>query len=140
MAKKTEVPIQPKILLLDDDYISNELNKLVFSMLGIQEIDVMTSGQEALHYLEECSHNNEFPALMFVDINLSGMNGFSFVKEYEENYMNYSPETRIIILSNSIMEEDRSESLEFKSVLDFMSKPLTKIKLKEVFQRVNVEI
>ena len=130
----------PRILILDDDHISNELNKLVLNMLGVTNIDIMTSGQEALQYLEECRHNNLFPSLMFVDINLPGMSGFDFVKEYESHYMFHSPGTKIIILTNSIMDEDRDKSVSFDSVLDFMSKPLNKKKIQEIFLKVNSEI
>jgi CheY-like chemotaxis protein len=129
----------PKIFILDDDYISNELNRFIFRFIGINDVDIRMTVSEALHYLQQCNENNAYPDLLFVDLNLPGMNGFKFITEYEKNFMKFNPGQRIIILTNSISDEDRHKAMEYVSVLDFLSKPLRKNKLKEILQKVNVD-
>jgi CheY-like chemotaxis protein len=130
----------PKIFILDDDPISNELNKIIFSMMGLKEITIKTTGTDAIQYLEQCNADKDFPDAMFIDLNLPGMNGFEFIEEYEKRYMKYNPGPRIIMLTNSILEDDRIRAMQFGSVLDFMSKPLNKNKIREILQKVNVTI
>ena len=129
----------PKIFILDDDRISNELNKLVFKLMGITDIDIRTTGHDALLYFEDCIKENEFPDLMFIDLNLPGMSGFDFIEKYETLYKSYMPGRRIIMLTNSILEEDRDTAIKFDSVLDFLSKPLSRKILMEIFQKADVD-
>lgn len=129
----------PAIFILDDDNISNELNKILFRLSGITGVEIRTSGREAIEYLQQCKENSAFPDILFVDLHLSGMNGFEFIRDYERNFMRYNPGHRIIILTNSILEEDRKKAMEFDSVLDFFSKPLNKNKIREILARLNVE-
>jgi len=126
----------PKIFILDDDSISNELNRLVFRFMGINDVEIRMNVNEALHYLQQCTENNACPDLLFVDLNLPGMSGFEFIAEYEKKFMKFNPGQRIVILSNSISDEDRQKATEHVSVLDFLSKPLNKNKLKEIFLKV----
>lgn len=128
----------PKIFILDDDPISNELNKLVFSMMDLKNVVIKTTGTEAIEYLEQCMEGCDFPDVMFIDLNLPGMNGFEFIREYEKKFMNSNPGPRIVMLTNSILEDDRNMAIQYDSVLDFMSKPLNKNKIRNVFQKVNV--
>lgn len=125
-----------KIFILDDDETNNELEIMIMQSIGISNIDVRTSGKEALRYLDDCKEKNNFPAIMFVDLNMPGMHGFSFIKLYEENYRNFSPHTRIIMLSNSILENEKKEALKHESVLDFWSKPLKAGKLQEAIAKI----
>lgn len=130
----------PKIFILDDDPISNELNKIVFSMMGLKDLVIKTTGPDAIEYLEQCTADCDFPGVLFVDLNLPGMNGFEFIREYEKRFMNDNPGPRIVMLTNSILEDDRNMAMQYGSVLDFMSKPLNKNKIRDIFQRVNVTL
>lgn len=127
-----------KIFILDDDQIHNDLNEILLNSMDITDIDVRTTGKEAMTYLEECSRSDIFPLLMFVDLNLTGMNGFEFIEHFEKNYRVKCPYVRIVMLTNSILDDDRTRALEYDSVLDFLSKPLSVKKMKELLVRVNV--
>lgn len=129
-----------KIFILDDDQIHNDLNEIMLNSMGISDIDIRTTGKEAMFYLEECSRSNNFPSLMFVDLNLPGMNGFDFIEHFEKHFKNKCSCVRIVMLTNSILEEDRTRALQYDSVLDFLSKPLTTGKMKELLERVRVNV
>jgi len=126
-----------KIFVLDDDEMQNILNKLLFKTIGITDVDYRTTGKEALEYLEVCKNNSMFPDLMFVDLNLTGMGGIEFVRQYELQYRKYSSHLSIIILSNSAYEEHQEAVLKYESVIKFWSKPLNKNKLTEILQLSN---
>jgi CheY-like chemotaxis protein len=127
-----------KIFILDDDEISNELSRIILNSLEENDIDTRASGKEAMEYLEECREEGEFPDLIFVDLNLPGMNGFDFINIYEKKYMPLNPGSRIIMLTNSVVEEDRDEAMKYDSVLDFWSKPLSIPKMKDLLRTIRI--
>lgn len=127
-----------KIFILDDDEISNELTNIILNMSGIHDVDFRYSGREAIKYLDENQEKNTFPDLIFVDINLPGMNGFDFIENYEKTYMNMNPATKIIMLTNSVSEEEKFRALTYESVIEFWSKPLNINILKEVLARFSI--
>lgn len=125
-----------KVFILDDDDLHNELNTLMMKTIGISDIIIRTSGKEALQYLDECKAKKQFPSLMLIDLNMPGMNGLSFIKHYEEKYRQYSPGTYIIMLTNSILDSDKDEAMKYKSVLYFLNKPLTTVRLTEIIRKI----
>jgi CheY-like chemotaxis protein len=126
-----------KVFILDDDELHNELNRIVMNTVGINDIDIMTSGKDALQYLEDCKNNNSFPNLMFIDLNMPGMNGLAFIKLFEEKYKQFSPGSRIVMLTNSILDSDKDKAMKHKSVLYFLNKPLTIGKLTEIMEKID---
>jgi hypothetical protein len=54
------------------------------------------------------------------------MNGFEFLKKYEQVFWPQHPDTIITILSSSRADEDIEKSNEFSSLYGFISKPLNR--------------
>jgi len=123
-----------KILLLDDDELNNELVVMLMNLEGLQDIDIRTSGEAGLEYLDQCKQSGKFPDLIFVDLNMPGIKGLTFVDQYEKNYRKASPAARIIILTNSVLRTEKEEALRFESVMDVWNKPVTKEKLKKILE------
>jgi response regulator of citrate/malate metabolism len=59
--------------------------------------------------------------LIFLDINFPGKSGWDFMESYQE----FQIQSKVIMLSSSIVPGDHSKALAYKSVLQYMSKPLT---------------
>jgi len=72
------------ILLIDEDEASNFLNERLLKRIGTtQQVEIKTSGSDALQYLKEvCETSPNCPDLIFLDLNMPGMNGFGFLQEY----------------------------------------------------------
>lgn len=121
-----------KVFILDDDEVHNDLSVMMLQVMGITDVECRTSGRAALSYLQECKNMKVFPDIMLIDLNLPVMNGFTFIKRYEAEFMAYNPDCRIIVLSNSVMDEERFEALKFESISDFWSKPLTRNKIQKL--------
>jgi CheY-like chemotaxis protein len=123
-----------KIFIVDDDELHNDLSLMTLQIMGITDVECRTSGRDALAYLAECRQHSRFPDIMFVDLYMPGMSGLSFIKRYESEYMKDNPDCRVIMLSNSILEEEKNEALRYKSISDFWSKPLNKSRLQSLIQ------
>lgn len=128
-----------KVLLLDDDELANELVVFILELAGITDYNIYTSGEEALGHLTNCRDENNIPDVIFVDINMPGMNGFEFIKHYEKEHMRYSPETRVIMLTNSVLAKEKMQAGQHESVYGFWNKPLTQVQLKELIDSIKAE-
>lgn len=128
-----------KIFILDDDEISNELSKIILNLSGMLDIDIRTTVFEAISYLSERARENAFPDILFVDLDLPGMDGFAFIEYYEKHYKKKFPDARIVMLTNSVIEEDRIRALKYESVSDFWTKPLTVNNLNDIIRSRDVK-
>ncbi len=128
-----------KILLLDDDELANELVVFILKLAGVKNYDICTSGQDGLKYLDKCKAENDFPDIMFVDVNMPGMNGFEFIELYEKDYRSYSPDARVIMLTNSVLAKEKKHAVGFESVYDFWNKPLTQQRLIKLIETVKAD-
>lgn len=128
-----------KVLLLDDDELANELVVFILELAGITDYNIFTTGEDALAWLNNCRKENNFPDIIFVDINMPGMDGFQFIKHYEKNYMRFSPETRVILLTNSVLANEKMQAAQLESVYGFWNKPLTQARLKKLIHSIKAE-
>lgn len=125
-----------RILVIDDEPSLNFLNVLLLKSIGMTDIEEKLSGTAGIEYLKECDKNNTFPELIFVDLNMTGMDGFMFLRQYEDNFLKYNDKARIIVLTNSILDREKDEAMKYPAVIDFWSKPLTKYKLQELLDKI----
>lgn len=128
-----------KVFLLDDDELANELVVYILEFAGISDYNIYTSGDDALIYLENCKQTNNFPDVMFVDINMPGMDGFEFVTLYEKHYRSYSMNTRVIMLTNSVLANEKKMAADHESISGFWNKPLTTEKLTRLIESIKTE-
>lgn len=114
------------VLLIDDSESDNFYHARKIKKMGITDnIHICYSGQEALVYLKsQLDGLHPQPTLIFLDINMPGMNGWEFLEEYEKLELSQQGEVVLTMLSNSIDERDRLRAQGFKSVHGFYSKPL----------------
>ncbi len=120
------------ILLVDDDEATNEFNTIIIEDVGItQNIKVVIDGQEALDYLQrkgKFSDNDEdecpIPDIIFLDINMPGMNGFEFLEAIENSSDIKLDNTKIFMLTTSIFDRDIERVKQHPEVLEFLNKPL----------------
>ncbi|MFZ6008978.1 MAG: response regulator, partial [Bacteroidota bacterium] len=92
-----------------------------------------TTGTEALKYLKSMNANGDpLPALIFLDINMPGMNGWEFIEEYEKLDKGSLGRVIIIMLTTSENPDDKMKSMKLSVVSDFRTKPLTKETLEEI--------
>ena len=116
------------VLLVDDDDITNTINRRIIKKFNIAlSIVVAKSGEEALKYILE----NDAPDLILLDINMPIMNGSEFLEAYLKNFKD-SYKIRIIVLSSSVNLDDRFMAASYG--VPFLNKPLSGERLLEVIK------
>lgn len=121
------------IMLVDDDYTANYLHQeLLMEMSVSHDIIVASNGFEALDKLHDlCRDNFEFPDVIFLDINMPGMNGFEFLEKFNEMYKERGCSAIVIMLTSSLNPADVKKALELE-VKDYLSKPLEEEGVKKI--------
>lgn len=127
------------ILLVDDNPADNEFHKIIINESQVcDNIKVVTSGTKALEYIIKSGDDGpDFPKpdLIFLDINMPGMNGFEFLDEYHELDAKLKSKIVIIMLSTSLNPDDADKAGKIKEVTEFMNKPLMVDTLKKTIER-----
>jgi CheY-like chemotaxis protein len=129
------------ILLIDDNPADNEFHKIKIMKAGVcNHIQIVTNGQKALEYIikaGEPKQSESFPKpdLIFLDINMPGMNGFEFLEAYNKLDTKLKSKVVIIMLSTSLNPDDRERAIANKEVTDFQNKPLTVQLLHETIEK-----
>lgn len=120
-----------RLLLIDDDSDTIMLYKAIAANMGYSEfLDTAMSGSEALQILQDC---DEFPKALIVDINMDEMSGFDLVAHFEDRFYDQHPNTAVVVFSSSVRSSDKAKALQFKSVKEFVAKPLSQNKLRALF-------
>lgn len=120
------------ILIVDDDRICNFLTVNALKKVGINlNIDVALNGLEALKKLNEsCS----LPDLILLDINMPIMDGIDFLKHYKSN--GFEGKAKIVIYTSSVREIDKDKTLKYNDVFDFINKPISPEKLRNLIRGI----
>lgn len=118
-----------KILLVEDDTITNFINTNKLNSLGLKDVDTVENGALAVDYLK-----NTCADLIFLDLNMPVMDGFEFLKYKKEN--NICPNSPVIILTSSIRASDKEKVNEFDNIIDYLEKPLSYDKIKQILLKI----
>ncbi|RDV15688.1 response regulator [Pontibacter diazotrophicus] len=124
------------ILLIDDDETTNYLNHRLLSRMEVApDIRVVTDGDEALNYLKKAfAGEAEYarPDLIFVDIKMSGMDGFEFLEEYQKIPAEQKENIVMLMLTSSASFYDLEKLKQFPDVRKHYSKPLAEADVREI--------
>jgi CheY-like chemotaxis protein len=118
------------ILLIDDNPADNEFHTIKIKKAQVcNHIKIAIDGPKALDYLiksgqEEQSETFPKPDLIFLDINMPGMNGFEFLEEYKKLDDKLKSKAVIVMLSTSLNPDDQKKAAENTDVKEFQNKPL----------------
>ena len=120
-------------LLIDDDNLANALSaKLIEKIFVNANISVVTKSDATIKILKEDKY--AAPDLIFLDINLGNENGWELLESINDIYREKNDKElpKVIILTNSIFEEDRLRTKRYKNIIKYISKPLSITELIEI--------
>ena len=129
------------VLLIDDDDTTNFLNKRLLEEMGVaKEIIVSNNGKEAIEYLTEACVDNadtdkKCPNLIFLDIKMPVMDGFSFLDEYQRRNLDTKNHVIIMMLTSSASFYDLERLKNYSRVKKHYSKTLTRHDVQEVLDQ-----
>jgi CheY-like chemotaxis protein len=125
------------VMLVDDNpndnfFHTREIKKHDPSTIVI----TMENGPAALEYLK-ANHSPGYllPDIIFLDINMPGMNGWEFLVEYHKLEKALHSGMIIVMLTTSEGMEEAERAIAWKLITDFCTKPLTKEKIGEIISR-----
>ena len=114
-------------LLIDDDDVVNILNTIMVRQTGrVESILAIQSAEKALEALSAFQREDKWPSLIFVDINMPGMDGWEFIEQFRESFSAYKQKCVICLLSSSLDPRDKQKAEQSDMVDYYASKPLTK--------------
>ena len=113
-----------RILLADDDEDDCDFFREALGETTIKaDLSMVHDGVQLMNYLENNDLKN-FPDVIFLDLNMPGMDGWDFLEEYQGLPTEFLQKCKLYILSSSIDPSDKSKSLSYECVADFITKPL----------------
>jgi len=125
------------ILLVDDDEINNFISiKLIKKAVDNADIKACLNGRFAIDELSEMQKEDpsRLPDFILLDINMPIMNGWEFLDEYKRLHIDPLGKSKIYIISSSVFSNDISKARSYPLVRNFVSKPLSVEKIKEMLE------
>jgi response regulator RpfG family c-di-GMP phosphodiesterase len=118
-----------RVLMIDDDRISNFINLKLMNKVGFREIFVAENGEQAIELLKK---DTNVPELIFLDINMPVMDGFGFLEDYNHLKITNREKVKICVLTSSTHPDDVQKMKEL-GIKHYISKPLSEEKIRECF-------
>lgn len=112
-------------IVIDDDPVNNFLSKVIIGkVLPDAIIYEFTKPIEALNFIESGADVHDFITL-FLDINMPIVDGWGFLERFKLLDADLIEKIDIYMLSSSLDERDKIRAKSYKSVQDYIQKPLT---------------
>ena len=121
-------------MLVDDDSDDNFFHERVIKQSNAANTVVAKqTGMDALEYLKLKKDDVQLPPdLIFLDINMPGMNGWEFLEEYNKLDGKVKSCAIVVMLTTSENPDDKMKAKAMNLASGFKTKPLTQEMLEEI--------
>lgn len=115
--------------IIDDDKLSVKLLTILISKNEFcEDVRSFFNPQTALDELKKnCTDNKNLPDAILLDLNMSVMDGWQFLDEF--NHLSLKKEIYIFIITSSIDPADIEMAKNYNAVKNYIMKPITAEKL-----------
>jgi CheY-like chemotaxis protein len=124
------------VVLIDDDEISNFVNsQLLLQTRFVDSVKSIESADDAIAYFQEVQDGKvPAPDLVFIDIRMPIMDGFSLADEILRLFPSLNGKVLFYFLSSSLDPKDERRAAGSGLSSGFLRKPLSKAYLEEIFR------
>ncbi|MBL7872139.1 MAG: response regulator [Cyclobacteriaceae bacterium] len=121
------------VLLVDDDSIFNLLNTKAIQQTGIPvAIHTTLNGQEAISLINEYfQFSRSLPEIILLDINVPGMDGFSFIQAFQHLPLPGIKDVKIVMITSSDNPKDVARAREL-GITTFLTKTINEAAIRGV--------
>jgi CheY-like chemotaxis protein len=119
-----------RFILIDDNEADNVFHEIMIRRAGFTgELLIFEDAAEALAFLQKDPLTS--PTCIFLDINMPLMDGFEFARKAAP-LLSGKPTVRLMMLTSSDAPQDRQIASEMPLIQDFITKPLTVQKVRDL--------
>ena len=124
-----------KIILIDDDAVTNFLNKEILSFFDAGlSIESFSDPEKSIHYLLSYPVNDvDNKILVLLDINMPLISGWDLLNRLEKEKPELFTHLQIHLLTSSIDENDKKRAEEHPRITSILHKPLDEEMLQLIF-------
>ncbi len=128
------------VCIIDDDEIYQfTVTKTIKNHNLAKKILVFKDGELAIQFLIDNIGNNEnVPDIIFLDINMPIMDGWQFLDEYVQIKPRIGKKIIIYLVTSSIDPADLERAKKISEISDYIIKPVTPGKLKDVIEALEL--
>lgn len=113
-------------MVIDDSKLDCFIAEKIIRNTGkCETIRSFLQAKDALEYISVTPTEEHTHTILLVDIQMPIMNGFEFVEAFEKLPESITDNYTIYIISSSINETDLNKVHNYKTVKQFLNKPLT---------------
>jgi CheY-like chemotaxis protein len=113
-------------MVIDDSKLDCFIAEKIIRNTGkCESIRSFLQAKDALEYISNAQPEEHTHTILLVDIQMPIMNGFEFVEAFEKLPDSVTENYTIYIISSSINETDLNKVHNYKTVKQFLNKPLT---------------
>ena len=123
--------------MVDDDDTTNFLNKFFIKQVDPSlEINIAANGKEAIDFLLLNGKDDLMPCLLILDTNMPVMNGWEFLKAFDEKFDEGIKNNVVIVMLTSLdIEQSINKAMADPNVSDTAQKPLSDLKFKALINK-----
>ncbi|AHM58348.1 two-component response regulator [Flammeovirgaceae bacterium 311] len=123
------------VWLIDDDEVAIYIHeKIIHAQQFTEKVITYITIDESLASLQLATQslNISFPDIIFLDMEMPGLDGWDFIAAFQNLPENVKEKCQLYMLSSSVDESDVQRARQFRDVCSFISKPLTTGVLQEI--------
>lgn len=125
------------ILLIDDDDVFIFLTTKMLQGTGkVNNITVSHSVAEGIEFLENHLVNGSMPDIIFLDLNMPGMDGWDFLQYYQSLLSKMKKLPVLYVVSSSIADNDAQRAMKIKGVAGYIAKPVDAEMISKIIRRL----